>query len=201
VSQLIIPAELGSKLLWEISWFQTSWGEPSCTKFVGVGTGAGAGVLPAPGPVLVVPLLWELELNIPFNLEELHEAKSNIKRIRSLIFTIVLPLKFKPIQGVIGTLEQDFSPKTHFVSKNKQLHQLPPHSLWRNLRSKGDIAFQGLTVTFVSPSSGNYLLSTSDTSAKGAATDLSADAIFPFDVDILGIIRTDPWDIGASTPQ
>src|SRR6185312_9201996 len=64
-----------------------------------------------------------------------------------------------------------------------------------------DAAFQSAAVTFVNAAGGNYLLSASDTVAKGGGLDLSADPIFAFGVDILNIVRTSPWDIGASTPQ
>lgn len=54
------------------------------------------------------------------------------------------------------------------------------------------------TVTFVNAGSYNLLLSTSDTSAKGAGYNLSLDSILGFKTDIKGSTRTSPWDAGAS---
>src|SRR6185437_6502322 len=54
------------------------------------------------------------------------------------------------------------------------------------------------TVMFISPAANNYLLSTSDLSAKGAGTNLSADPNLAFSTDIANNTRTAPWDIGAS---
>jgi parallel beta-helix repeat protein len=56
------------------------------------------------------------------------------------------------------------------------------------------------TFSFVNSGSQNYLLSSSDTGALGLGTDLSADLYCPFTIDILGVLRTDPWSIGAHQP-
>lgn len=53
------------------------------------------------------------------------------------------------------------------------------------------------TLTFVDAPNDNYRLDASDTAAIGAGTDLSADATYPFDDDIVGETRTAPWDVGA----
>lgn len=53
------------------------------------------------------------------------------------------------------------------------------------------------TVTLIDPSNGDYRLDTADAGAKGFGTDLSADANYPFSIDITGAARVAPWDIGA----
>lgn len=50
-------------------------------------------------------------------------------------------------------------------------------------------------ISFVEAGSGNYQLASGDTVAKGAGTDLSADATYPFSVDMAGTTRSD-WSIG-----
>jgi hypothetical protein len=53
------------------------------------------------------------------------------------------------------------------------------------------------TVIFVNAASENFHLSSSDTTARGAGTDLSGDLNLPFNDDIDGQIRVGLWDIGA----
>ena len=52
-------------------------------------------------------------------------------------------------------------------------------------------------VTFTNKAGDDFSLSVSDAYAKDLGTDLSADAIFPFSDDIIGVSRSDTWDIGA----
>jgi hypothetical protein len=56
------------------------------------------------------------------------------------------------------------------------------------------------TPTFVNSAAGDYHLDSSDTVAKGAGTDLSADSNLSFTTTIDGTTRTVPWDIGAAGP-
>lgn len=51
-------------------------------------------------------------------------------------------------------------------------------------------------ITFVNEGSNDLHLSGSDTSAKDAGTDLSADAQYPFSTDYEGTTRTGSWDVG-----
>lgn len=53
------------------------------------------------------------------------------------------------------------------------------------------------TVAFVDATNDDFRLSSSDTVAKDAGTDLSGDANYPFSTDIVGTTRTGTWDIGA----
>ncbi|HSA08094.1 MAG TPA: hypothetical protein P5099_01885 [Candidatus Moranbacteria bacterium] len=53
------------------------------------------------------------------------------------------------------------------------------------------------TTTFISTSTDDFHLAQSDTGAKNAGTDLSADPNLPFSTDIDGSTRTGTWDIGA----
>lgn len=57
-------------------------------------------------------------------------------------------------------------------------------------------ALRSKTVTFATGTK-NYHLDPTDTSAKDAGTDLSADLAYPFSTDMEGQTRTAPWDIGA----
>lgn len=57
-----------------------------------------------------------------------------------------------------------------------------------------------ITVSFNDPTNKDYHLSPTDTAARGAGVDLSADANLAFNTDIDGEIRTVPWDIGADNP-
>ena len=52
--------------------------------------------------------------------------------------------------------------------------------------------------TFSFLTAGDYHLASGDTGAKGFGTDLSADAIYPFNYDIENAIRNGTWDIGCS---
>ena len=60
-----------------------------------------------------------------------------------------------------------------------------------------DGSFQSLAATFVNEGSDDFHLDSSDTVAKDAGTDLSADAYYPFSLDIDGDTRSGTWDIGA----
>jgi len=52
-------------------------------------------------------------------------------------------------------------------------------------------------VIFTNEAGDDFSLSASDAYAKDLGTDLSADAVFPFSDDIIGVTRSDTWDIGA----
>lgn len=52
-------------------------------------------------------------------------------------------------------------------------------------------------VIFEDEANNNFKLSWQDASAARQGADLSADAALPFNVDIAGVTRTAPWDIGA----
>jgi hypothetical protein len=56
------------------------------------------------------------------------------------------------------------------------------------------------TFTFVNAGGNNYLITSGDTGAYQWGEDLSSDANYPFNTDILGLTRTAPWSIGASRP-
>ena len=59
----------------------------------------------------------------------------------------------------------------------------------------------GLPVLLRDPSTGDFRLSPSDQFMLGSATDLSADANYPFNTDIAGNVRpTGAWALGASQP-
>lgn len=66
-----------------------------------------------------------------------------------------------------------------------------------NISSGGANDKLSQTVAFVDSANWNLRLASSDSSARGAGTNLSADANLPFTTDIDGSIRTSPWDIGA----
>lgn len=59
------------------------------------------------------------------------------------------------------------------------------------------VGLRSKTVSFLDASTKDYGLDSGDTSAKGAGTDLSADAHYAFSDDINGDSRSAPWDIGA----
>jgi hypothetical protein len=63
--------------------------------------------------------------------------------------------------------------------------------------SSPNTALRSKAVTFVDEAGFDFHLSPSDANAKGAGTDLSADAAFPFSTDIDGQTRAAPWDAGA----
>ena len=52
-------------------------------------------------------------------------------------------------------------------------------------------------VLFTNEGSDDFSLQSSDTVAKDSGLDLSGDAIFPFNYDIIGVTRSVPWDIGS----
>lgn len=56
-------------------------------------------------------------------------------------------------------------------------------------------------VAFQDASADNYLLALGDTAAKDQGTDLSTDANFPFDDDVLRNTRGAPWDVGMHEIQ
>jgi len=58
--------------------------------------------------------------------------------------------------------------------------------------------FQNKTITYTDAAGDDY--STNDTDVVGVGTDLSADSIFAFSTDILGITRS-AWDVGAFEDQ
>jgi hypothetical protein len=60
-----------------------------------------------------------------------------------------------------------------------------------------DVGGRSKTPTFVNRASDDYHLASSDTAAKDAGTDLSADATWPFSDDIDGVARSGTWDVGA----
>ncbi|MEI7890670.1 MAG: fibronectin type III domain-containing protein [bacterium] len=60
-----------------------------------------------------------------------------------------------------------------------------------------NIALRNKTVQFIDAANFDFHLSPSDTAAKNAGTNLSADVNFPFSADIDGQYRNDTWDIGA----
>jgi len=60
-------------------------------------------------------------------------------------------------------------------------------------------ALRNKAVTFVDEAGDDFHLASSDTNAKDAGTDLSADSDSPYDIsmDIDGVTRSGTWDIGA----
>lgn len=54
------------------------------------------------------------------------------------------------------------------------------------------------TFTYINSGTGDYHLASADAGAKGFGTDLSADATYPFSVDIDRLTRVVPWDIGPT---
>lgn len=62
--------------------------------------------------------------------------------------------------------------------------------------SSPNAAFRNLAVLFVNEAGNDFHLDSSDTAAKGAGTNLSADAQYPFSTDIDGETIT-TWSIGA----
>ena len=62
--------------------------------------------------------------------------------------------------------------------------------------SSPTVGLQSITPTFVDSANGDYHLVIGDTSFIGAATDLSADAFFPFNADSDLDVRSS-WDLGA----
>jgi hypothetical protein len=56
-------------------------------------------------------------------------------------------------------------------------------------------------ITFVDATNNDFHLAWSDTGAKGAGTDLSADANISFNTDIDGQTRTGTWDAGVDRPS
>ena len=63
--------------------------------------------------------------------------------------------------------------------------------------SSPNAAFRSLAVTFVNEAGFDFHLDSSDTAAKDAGANLSADATFPISTDIDGETRSGTWDIGA----
>jgi hypothetical protein len=61
----------------------------------------------------------------------------------------------------------------------------------------GSHSKNGVTVQFISTSSRNLHLSSSDTQAKDAGVNLGSDAKLPFNEDIDGQTRSGTWDMGA----
>lgn len=59
------------------------------------------------------------------------------------------------------------------------------------------VGLRSKTLTFVDATNWDYHLTSSDTDAIGAGTDLSADTYYSFSDDGDGITRTAPWDVGA----
>jgi len=60
-----------------------------------------------------------------------------------------------------------------------------------------NMSYRNRVVSFEDEISDNFLLSSSDTSAKDSGTDLSSDSPLPFSDDINGDERSSVWDIGA----
>ena len=56
---------------------------------------------------------------------------------------------------------------------------------------------QSQTFSFTDSDADDYSLTSDDTGALNHGTDLSADADYPFNTDIVGTTRTGTWDIGA----
>jgi hypothetical protein len=59
------------------------------------------------------------------------------------------------------------------------------------------VGLRSKTPSFVDRANDDYHLASSDTAAKDAGTDLSADATWSFSDDIDGATRSGTWDIGA----
>jgi len=105
--------------------------------------------------------------------------------------------------GIYGVLET-FNLKNNISSGNGTDYYHVGNTTYSNnissdATSPDGASFQNQTVSFVSTTSGSedFHLSSSDTSAKDAGTDLSADANLAFTTDIDGDIRSGSWDIGA----
>lgn len=62
--------------------------------------------------------------------------------------------------------------------------------------SSPQTGLRSLAITFADEGGGDFMLGSSDTAAKDAGTDLSADAQYAFAVDMEGTSRTGSWDIG-----
>lgn len=60
-----------------------------------------------------------------------------------------------------------------------------------------DTAYRNKAVTFIDEVNDDFHIAASDTNAKDAGVDLSADTYFPFSDDIDGETRSGTWDIGA----
>lgn len=61
--------------------------------------------------------------------------------------------------------------------------------------SSPDTAHRSKTVTYTDAGNDDY--STNDADVVGLGTDLTADSLFPFSVDCLGVSRGTSWDMGA----
>lgn len=66
-----------------------------------------------------------------------------------------------------------------------------------NLASGGPNDKISQTVNFVNGAGGDFNLNVSDTAAKNSGTNLSTDPYLPFTTNILGVIRSGVWNIGA----
>lgn len=63
--------------------------------------------------------------------------------------------------------------------------------------SVSGLVFHNRAVTFVNSASGDYRLANTDTGARYAGANLSADIDYPFSTDLFGTTRIAPWDVGA----